>query len=294
MQDPFFSIILPTYNRANILSQTIGSVLNQTFNSWELLVIDDGSIDNTKTVIEGLNEKRIRYIYQSNQERSVARNNGIKNALGQYICFLDSDDLFEPNHLQVLFEDISKNRNPIELIFTNCYYLINDKKEQPQLPSLHGNVLQYFLKNPIVPARVCIHHQILKEFQFRKDIVIVEDTVLWISIANKYPVKHLETFTVGYRIYEGNSVNVQFNAFYPRLLGLKKLFSNKEISEKIGKKLISETLSNTYFGMARHFEHKRVFFKMVWNLIMSFVYFPSSNKNKAKLFMIYKYLLNKK
>jgi hypothetical protein len=87
---------------------------------------------------------------------------------------------------------------------------------------------------------------------------------------------------------------VHFNAFKPRLLGLKKLFENKEISEKIGKKLINETMSHSHLGMARHFEHKRMFFKMTWNLLISFVYFPSSNKNKSKLFMVYKFLLNKK
>jgi len=292
MQAPFFSIILPTYNRAKLLPETIRSVINQTFTNWELLVVDDGSIDDTKEVIEGLNNNQVKYIYQTNQERSAARNNGIKNALGQYICFLDSDDLFEPNHLQVLFDYVSIHQNPIELIFTNCFYLINEKKEIANLPSLQNDVLPYLLQNPIVPARVCIHQKILKEFQFREDIVIVEDTVLWISIANKYPVKHIEVSTVQYRIYEGNSVNVKYNAFKPRLEGLRKLFKNKEISAKIGKKLIRETLSNSYYGSARHFEHKGMFLKMIWNLFISFVYHPTSNKNKSKLYMVYKFHKN--
>ena len=74
MKNPFFSIILPTYNRAYILSETIGKVICQSCQDWDLLVIDDGSKDNTKEVVESINDDRIRYIYQENKERSVARN----------------------------------------------------------------------------------------------------------------------------------------------------------------------------------------------------------------------------
>ena len=73
MTTPFFSIVLPSYNRAHILQETIGSILDQTYSNWELLVIDDGSTDDTKTIIENLDDIRIRYIYQDNQERSCSK-----------------------------------------------------------------------------------------------------------------------------------------------------------------------------------------------------------------------------
>jgi glycosyltransferase involved in cell wall biosynthesis len=102
----FFSVIIPTYNRANLLSTAIDSVLNQTFNDFELIVVDDGSIDGTKELLKEYQEKdsRVRYIYQENAERSAARNSGIKNAKGTYICFLDSDDYFELNTCEKLIE----------------------------------------------------------------------------------------------------------------------------------------------------------------------------------------------
>ena len=99
MQNPFFSIILPTYNRAHMIGKAIESVLAQTYTNWELLIIDDGSTDNTKQVIETYTDNRIRYLYQQNAERSAARNNGIAHAQGQYICFIDSDDYYFANHL---------------------------------------------------------------------------------------------------------------------------------------------------------------------------------------------------
>lgn len=88
-----FSVIIPTYNRASMLPKAIESVLAQTYPNWELIIVDDGSTDNTKELVANFIEKdgRIKYIYQENAERSAARNNGIKNAKGEYICFLEQN-----------------------------------------------------------------------------------------------------------------------------------------------------------------------------------------------------------
>ena len=96
LKNIYFSIILPTYNRADFLPKTIESVISQSFTSWELIIIDDGSTDNTKILVEKYqkSQNQIRYIYQKNSERSAARNNGIKNSNGQWICFIDSDDMY--------------------------------------------------------------------------------------------------------------------------------------------------------------------------------------------------------
>ena len=87
------SIVLPTYNRSVFLKNTINSILDQTFKNWELVIIDDGSTDNTRKIVSSfLVDKRIKYIYQKNQERSAARNTGINRSTGDYICFVDSDE----------------------------------------------------------------------------------------------------------------------------------------------------------------------------------------------------------
>ncbi len=291
---PFFSIIIPTYNRAHMLPASIRSILNQKFQNFEAIIIDDGSTDNTSEVVNNISDKRIRYIYQTNQERSAARNNGIKNAKGEYICFLDSDDLFVENHLQVLFDYIILNNHPMELIFTNCFFLNNEQNEKPDFPLLKNNPIIYFLQNSVIPDRVCIHKNILTEFQFRIDANISEDTILWVSIANKYPIKQLDEHTVQYRIHDDNSVNIKYNCYFERLKGLEKLFKDESISKKAGKTIISETLSICYLGIARHYEYKRSFIKMAANLFMSFIYQPSSKYNKSKVYMVYKYLLLQK
>ena len=95
MKNPTVSVIIPTYNRAHLVGRAIKSVLNQTYRDFEIIVVDDGSTDNTKDIIKEFQkkDKRIKYIpYEKNKGGSAARNTGIKAAKGEYIAFLDSDD----------------------------------------------------------------------------------------------------------------------------------------------------------------------------------------------------------
>lgn len=94
------SIIIPSYNREKTIQKSILSILNQTFSDIEVIVIDDGSCDNTKNVVLSLNDTRIKYIYQQNSGACAARNNGILHATGEYIAFQDSDDVWKKDKLE--------------------------------------------------------------------------------------------------------------------------------------------------------------------------------------------------
>lgn len=101
----FFSVILPTFNRAHLIKRALDSVLLQTFEDWELLIIDDGSSDNTREVVQDyLLDPRISYSYEVNSGPAMARNRGIASARGEYITFIDSDDEYLPEHLQTRYE----------------------------------------------------------------------------------------------------------------------------------------------------------------------------------------------
>src|SRR4030042_587586 len=107
---PKVSVIITTYNRVHFVCEAIDSVLNQTFKDFEIIVVDDGSTDNTKEALKRYS-KNIFYIYQSNKGRSQARNTGLKVAKGDYIAFLDDDDIWVPHKLekQVAFMDSNPN-----------------------------------------------------------------------------------------------------------------------------------------------------------------------------------------
>ena len=287
MNNPFFSIIIPTYNRAHIVNITIESVLKQSYTDWELIIVDDGSTDNTKNVVNAIQDERIHYIFQINAERSAARNNGIRNAKGKYICFLDSDDLYEENHLETLYSNIQEKNVPIALFFVHANHYINKQKITPALESLENNALLYFFTHPVIPARVCIHNEILKKIQFDEDIVIVEDLVLWVKIAFSYPVHEIKAYTVCYALHDDNSVNLKNNSYIIRYNGIKLFFSRyPEIKNNIPYFLRQKVISDTLFGVARYYNFMENYFKMVNYLILSILYFPIHKQTKAKFHMI--------
>ncbi|NJC24596.1 glycosyltransferase family 2 protein [Neolewinella antarctica] len=109
MLKPFVSIILPTFNRSTMLVHAVRSVLAQTYREWELIIVDDGSTDDTAAVVAGFDDNRIRYFYQENGELSRARNRGLREVRGEYFGFLDDDDLFLPEHLSVMVAVINKD-----------------------------------------------------------------------------------------------------------------------------------------------------------------------------------------
>ena len=105
---PTFSVVIPLYNRADIVSKTIRSVLDQDYQSFEIIVVDDGSKDDPEPAIAAFGDPRIRYVRQDNAGGGAARNRGIEEAQGHYIAFLDSDDLFLPGKLSVMAAALSR------------------------------------------------------------------------------------------------------------------------------------------------------------------------------------------
>lgn len=100
MKEPLVSIIMPAYNAERYISEAVKSVLSQTYENWELLITDDGSTDGTAKAVQEFKDKRIRYFYQENKGQSAARNTSLGHAQGEYIAFLDADDIFLPQKLE--------------------------------------------------------------------------------------------------------------------------------------------------------------------------------------------------
>lgn len=299
MDNVFFSIVMPTYNRANMLAKAINSVLCQTYTNWELIVVDDGSTDETKALVNKFvqQDSRIHYIYQKNSERSAARNNGIKNAKGEFICFIDSDDEFLDNHLLTISNEILKKDNSIGLYFTDV--IRNENGQIRKLPhddvKNYKNVVSYFLfsKESVIPCRVSVHKTILEKHSFDRNINVSEDIDLWLRIALEYPVYHIGVETVLYYLHDDNSTNLNRNPFFVQLKVLRKIFGNRNLSKFVSNKDKREKLSNCYYGIARYYELKKQCFLMVKNLLISIMYKPISINNKIKIFMFFSCLKNK-
>jgi glycosyltransferase involved in cell wall biosynthesis len=133
-KSPLVSIIIPCYNYAHFLAQTLDSVLSQSYQNWECIVVDDGSTDNTRAVVAGYieNDKRFKYTYQSNQGQSPTRNNGIRHAQGGYIQFLDADDVLESCKLEQQVSFLEQNP-AVDIVYGNVMYFIDSIKEEDLL-----------------------------------------------------------------------------------------------------------------------------------------------------------------
>jgi glycosyltransferase involved in cell wall biosynthesis len=204
-----FSIITPVFNRAKTISRCIQSVLSQTYQNWELLIIDDGSKDETAIEVRRFNDIRIKYFYQENSERSIARNNGIEKASGDYICFLDSDDEYMPNHLESLFDEIISNQNQKALFYT----LYIKKTETDVILSKPGTYMskieQVYLKYSLTINTLCIHKHILEKEKFNPKLNIQEDADLLLRVALNYPVIQINKHTTVYNVTSHVTYNLK-------------------------------------------------------------------------------------
>ncbi len=205
---PFFSIVMPIYNRASFLDISIGSVLTQKFENFELICVDDGSTDNSFEILNKYADKdsRIIVIHQSNKGRCLARNEGLEIAQADWICFLDSDDQYFPDHLNILKNLIQENP---EFVGFSTNQLIGDhpkKYYHPKFNRKHAvltlNDLIY--SNPVQLNQFCysrIHYPLLRfpnlDIPHSEDLLFIrqfvyKSSILWVNVITNRLTEHPE------------------------------------------------------------------------------------------------------
>lgn len=287
MNNPYFSVITPTYNRAHMLSKAIESVLAQTFTDWELLIIDDGSTDNTKQEVQKFTDKRIRYFYQPNAERSAARNNGISLAKGEFICFLDSDDVWRENHLQAHFEKINICGNKQAFYFTGMTWNFPDRKQDVIFESPKGkNQIEYVIDNQIAPSTVCIHRSILIINNFNSDLRINEDVELFARIAANHELIQVPFATVNFLIHNKNTKALEKNYITPQIKAMRIVFSNPFLRNKISASFIKQNFQNLRHQLINHYLLTGEFLKMNKEIVRFLILYPSHFQNKSKIVLL--------
>ena len=159
---PSFSVVIPTYNRATLITGTLDSVLAQDWEDFEIVLVDDGSTDDTEQVVHNhyAGNERVRYIRQVNAERGAARNRGLLEARGQYVVFFDSDDLMHTDHLSTLAA-IARARPEINFLATK-YEIRRDGAAHPS--SLHELKegfydLELFLRGNPLACNICVRRE---------------------------------------------------------------------------------------------------------------------------------------
>jgi glycosyltransferase involved in cell wall biosynthesis len=203
------SIIIPIFNAEKFIAETINSVIAQSYKNWELLLINDGSTDNSTSIIKKYSRKdeRIKYFFQNNSGVSSARNYGIKEAKGDFIFFLDADDCWKPDNIQKRIEllkdkDVYWVFGSIELIDekSNSLNQTIDGSDENILTSLllwNGNVIT-------TPSTITVKRECIKNIKFDTNFSTAADQDFAINLAAKYKGKYIGTPTVQYRIVENS------------------------------------------------------------------------------------------
>lgn len=232
-KSPFFSVIIPTYNRKTLLKTALESVLDQTFDDFEVVIIDDGSTDNTNKMIERYEDKRIKYIHQDNHGVAHARNRGIENSEGKFIAFLDSDDKWVRQKLQRACDYI--NECPAISIFhtEEVWYkggkLLNQKKKHMK-PS--GHVYKYALPLCCISiSTAVINKKVFNDVGlFDESLPACEDYDFWLRATHKYEVKLIKEYLT---IKDGgrpDQLSSQRGLDRYRIKALEKMLLSKELN----------------------------------------------------------------
>ena len=230
---PLVSVIMPTYNYAQFIGDAIESVINQTWQTWEMLIVDDGSTDNTKSVVQSYVSKDCRITYfalgQNSGRAAVVRNHGISKSKGKYVAFLDSDDMWKPAKIEKQIELLENNDN-IFLVYSRL--IIRDgifSKIRPKRRKLRsGNVfIPLFLSNNFIGNSTVMLRNTLNEdnFFFDTDIKLraIEDFALWLKIAKKKQIAYIDEPLVVYREH-GCNTSIGIRPFLLRYLQVVKKY----------------------------------------------------------------------
>lgn len=246
MSDIKFSVVIPLYNKKQSIVNTILSVFKQSYQNFEIVIIDDGSTDSSVDAVKSISDERIRLIHQENQGVSAARNRGIKEASYEWIAFLDGDDLWETNHL----EEIVKMMRifPDEKVYATSFEFSDKRKMfKHERSSPIFKIDNYFKEaikeNLLWTSIVVVHSNSIKMIGgFNVNLNRGEDLDLWMRLAKKFNIIKSKNITAIYNIEDNKSLSKLKSNYDKSLLsiidlkkksGFERLYLKKMLIDRV-------------------------------------------------------------
>lgn len=243
---PKVSVIIPTYNREDIIGETIKSVLNQTEQDFEVIVVDDGSKDDTSWVVKSIQDGRIGYYYKENEGTPSARNYGLSKAAGQYVAFLDHDDLWPVNFLEVMVSHLEKSTeygvaySPVTLL---CPYRGEVKSYKKPEGKSGWLTVDLFKSGFIWTSATLIRKSVLKNFYYDESLKrSYEDGDFFLRLSTRTQflfVPDVEAI----RREHGENLSQKVGVLPTRILVLERFYfqlgGNKIVSAKVARRRLS-------------------------------------------------------
>jgi glycosyltransferase involved in cell wall biosynthesis len=251
-----FSIVIPTYNRAHLIRGSILSVLAQSYSNWELIIVDDGSTDHTKVVVDKFVSDRVKYVYVENGERGRARNIGIENSSGNYVTFLDSDDQFFVFFLQNAYDFISSINKPV--MVSLAYEIKEVGGKVLNRMSFGDTILNRRLlnRNILSCIGVFLQREIAMQYPFceNRNFAGTEDWLLWLKLSARYPIYHLSEISASLIQHEERSVLTFNEQSYKHRINIleEELMKDKVFMNKYSQKTVQKITGHMYTYTALH------------------------------------------
>lgn len=212
MENNLVSIIMPAYNGERFIEQAIRSVIDQSYENWELLVIDDGSTDNTAKIVASFIDPRIHYVFQENRGQAAALNHGLDLAKGEYITTLDVDDWYTKDSLKARVDYLEAN-SQYGVVYGDGIYCSVDgnsimRFSEYRIGDLEGDVYATLIASPFfgTGGNVLVWRDVLEEHHIRYDesIVWCQDYDFYIRISEHTTFGLIDTITIWYRLHKEN------------------------------------------------------------------------------------------
>jgi glycosyltransferase involved in cell wall biosynthesis len=204
---PLVSVLMPVYNAEPYLGEAIRSIINQSFNDFELVICNDGSTDRSKKIIQSFDDKRIVYIENEKNIGIIgSRNKMVSIAKGDFLAVMDSDDLSSPHRLEKQVKFLKAN--PQYGICGSWAIKINQNNKRLgyiQMPSKNEEIrINLLFQSSFVHSSVCLRRSLLKDFFYSKEFPVAEDYDLWVHLANTTKMYNIPEYLLFYRWHHGN------------------------------------------------------------------------------------------
>jgi glycosyltransferase involved in cell wall biosynthesis len=280
---PTISIIIPTFNRAKLIERAIISLLTQTYQDFEIIVVDDGSTDNTRDVVFSFGNQ-IRYMRQDNRGPSSARNAGISASRGKFVAFLDSDDYFMKPNLEIKMSFLESNPQ-VGWVYSDWQY-VDEKGNDIDKGSLkfrysekvlNGNIFEELIKrrNFISPCTVVIKKSVLDDVgHFDPLIPSQEEYDLWLRTSIKYPVYYIDQVLVNVTLHPA-SLSKDFTKWAQgNSIIADKLKDLLPYDFKDRGKVLDKIIADKHTFLGRDFSQKGQFSKAIYAFWRSIKHLP--------------------
>jgi glycosyltransferase involved in cell wall biosynthesis len=255
--EPLVSVVIPTFNYAHFVGEAVRSVLSQTYAPVEIIVVDDGSTDNTRETIAHFGE-RVRYVYQENRGLPGARNAGIREARGEFVAFLDSDDFWTSDAKLALQMAVFAERPALALVHcaANIWLTETDELLPENLCSgkAQGNCYEHLFRvNELNSSTVVARKSCLEAVGgFDESFRSCEDWDLWLRLARRYEFGHVPQHLVTYRIHGRSMARNRLRMCETRFRLIEKAVqADPTLHARLGKRVVAKYLGDLAFSAAR-------------------------------------------